>query len=265
MNRIEIVNDIIKDISINDFIECEFIDKDEYNINNLKIKILKSTELEIIYNNDNSTKLNIFIYVNSDVEFNLYERRYGNGTKIQYKYYIDSNSRVNVYKFNYSKFLKEHDIINLNGKGSSINYINKTISTSCEKYDLVINHNSSNTNSNIINQGVNIENGELQFNVSSFVLNNKKNCVVNQVNRIINLTNNKCGINPNLFIDEEDVIANHAALIGRFSDEEMFYLMSRGLKYDSAINLLIKGFLLSNVNDENFKLNITNVVDKYWR
>lgn len=264
MNKIEIENSIVKNKTIDENISFEFLDnKDLFEVNSLKLKILKSTKLEIIYKGN--TKLNIFIYVDDDVDFQIYENKYGSDIKIQYKYYIDNNSKVSVYKFNYSKKLKENNIINLNGKNASINHINKTISKTGEKHDLVIYHNNSNTNSNIINQGINVEDGILHFNVSSFVLKGKKNCFVNQMNRIINFTNNKCSINPNLFIDENEVIANHSALIGKFSDEEMFYLMSRGLDSNSATNLLIKGFLLSNLNNDDFKLNIANIIDEYWR
>ena len=38
------------------------------------------------------------------------------------------------------------------------------------------------------------------------------------------------------------------SFFSRFSDEEIFYLMSRGIKKEDAINLLIKGFLLENLD-----------------
>ena len=87
-------------------------------------------------------------------------------------------------------------------------------------------------------------------------------CVVNQNNRIINLNDKKSTINPILLIDENDVEANHAALIGKFSKEEVFYLMSRGIDYDSAINLLVKGFLYIDIKDDE---RINKIIDKYWR
>ena len=63
---------------------------------------------------------------------------------------------------------------------------------------------------------------------------NKIGCVANQNNRIINLSDNKCEINPNLLIEENDVEANHSAHIGRFSNDEMFYLQSRGFPKSSS-------------------------------
>ena len=92
-----------------------------------------------------------------------------------------------------------------------------------------------------------------------------KECQVDQVNRIINLTKNKCEIDPNLYIDEYDVNASHSALIGKFSDEEMFYLESRGINKTDALKLLIKGFILSNIEIEELKNQINEKIEKYWR
>ena len=49
--------------------------------------------------------------------------------------------------------------------------------------------------------------------------------------------------NPILLIDEDDVKAGHAASVGRFSEESIFYLMSRGLSREQAERLIILGFL----------------------
>jgi Fe-S cluster assembly protein SufD len=48
---------------------------------------------------------------------------------------------------------------------------------------------------------------------------------------------------PDLEILENEVKAGHAASVGRVSEEEMFYLMSRGLPRKTAVKLLVEGFL----------------------
>ena len=128
---------------------------------------------------------------------------------------------------------------------------------------ILVYHNAKNTVSNILNNGVNILNGVLEFNVSGFVSNGVTGCDINQSARIINMTDNTCVIKPNLFIDEEDVIANHSALIGIFSEDEIFYLMSRGISKKDAENLLIKGFLLNGVTYH--KKVLKDIINKYWR
>ncbi|RNB86632.1 Fe-S cluster assembly protein SufD [Brevibacillus nitrificans] len=49
--------------------------------------------------------------------------------------------------------------------------------------------------------------------------------------------------NPILLIDEDDVKAGHAASVGRFSEESLYYLMSRGITRQNAERLIILGFL----------------------
>ena len=129
---------------------------------------------------------------------------------------------------------------------------------------MIINHNEKNTVSDITNHGVNKE-GTLVFNVTSVVSNDVIDCKVNQNNRIINLTEEKCEIKPILLIDENDVEANHSALIGKFSDEEMFYLNSRGIDDELALNLLIKGFLKDMDINDIYKEKIEKEIDNYWR
>lgn len=48
---------------------------------------------------------------------------------------------------------------------------------------------------------------------------------------------------PNLFIDEYDVVANHAASIGSLNPDDLFYLMSRGLSKEEASKIIIMGFI----------------------
>ena len=49
--------------------------------------------------------------------------------------------------------------------------------------------------------------------------------------------------NPLLLIDEYDVEASHGAAIGRIDEEQLYYLMSRGLSEKDAQRLIIKGYL----------------------
>lgn len=49
--------------------------------------------------------------------------------------------------------------------------------------------------------------------------------------------------NPILLIDENDVQASHAASAGRVNEEQLYYLMSRGISRQEAEKLIIHGFL----------------------
>ena len=49
---------------------------------------------------------------------------------------------------------------------------------------------------------------------------------------------------PNLEIETGDIAgAGHASATGRFDDEQLFYLMARGIREDEARRLVVRGFL----------------------
>ncbi|MDR7483559.1 MAG: Fe-S cluster assembly protein SufB [Armatimonadota bacterium] len=48
---------------------------------------------------------------------------------------------------------------------------------------------------------------------------------------------------PYMEIDEEDVSITHEATVSKVSDEQLFYLMSRGIKEDDAMNMIVRGFI----------------------
>lgn len=65
-----------------------------------------------------------------------------------------------------------------------------------------------------------------------------------QTERVLMLSEKARGdANPILLIDEDDVMAGHAASVGRVDDVQLYYLMSRGLSRKEAERLIIHGFL----------------------
>lgn len=265
MNKIKIDNNELILVEQDSNIEYKYTPKsDNEFISYLKLKVVSDTDLELEINGSDDNKIDIFINVLNGVKLNINEYISGNDIKIQYKYYIEEDASVDIKKINNVDGIKEYDIFNLNGNGAKVKRVLKTISNKKEKYDMLVYHNAKETSSDLINHGVNIHDGELIFNVSSFVLENMNNSYLNQSNRIINLTEHECKINPNMYIDCFDVTANHSAFIGGFKEEELFYLQSRGITEIDATKLLIRGFLTSNLDDDQ-KERYNKTIDKYWR
>ena len=266
MNKIKVVDDSLELANINNNIKIEYYEKESlFGINEIKLVVEKSCDLDIEIKLKDKTKLSFSINVLADVKLNLNILTIGNSGKVKYTYNLYNNSNINVFKFQNIDSIKESVTINLNEENSKIDYNFKTIGNNKETYDYNIFHKANNSISNIKNNGVCIEDGIIVYQVSSFVPKNIIGCLVNQNNRIINLTNNKCEIMPNLYIDSSDVSASHSALIGKFSDEEMFYIQSRGIDYESAIKILISGFLTSDINDKKTLKEINKNINKYWR
>ena len=266
MNKIKVVNDSLEIANVSKYIEIEYYKKEcLFAINDLKINITKDSKLDIEIDLKEDSKLNFNINVENNVKLNLNIITKGKSGKMQYKYNLYENSLCSINKFQDIDTIKEMVIVNLNGINANFEYNFKSISNNKETYDYHIFHNYNNTISNIKNNGVCINDGNIIYQVSSFVPKEIIGCTVNQNNRIINLTNNKCEIKPNLYIDSFDVEASHSALIGKFSDEEMFYIQSRGIDYNSALKLLITGFLTSDINNKKIIDIINKNIDKYWR
>ncbi len=267
MNKITVENDIVVSTKLSSKIRASFLEKsEEFLVNKLVIDILADSKLEITYHNNTANKLDILIRVREGVNAKILEIRTGNLMKIQYRYELDNESTLMIQKFHDIKGIKELDTIYLNGENAKIDYTIKTISKAREKYDITVYHQGKKTESKIKTNGVTIEEGTLDFHVSSIVKSGKIGCIVDQKNRIINLNDQKSSIHPNLFIDEYDVTANHSAYIGTFRKEELFYLESRGISRNLATNLLVKGFLLANLElSFKNKEKIEDIINQYWR
>lgn len=97
----------------------------------------------------------------------------------------------------------------------------------------------------LINQrGVLLENSRLIFNGIGQIVHGAHGSKADQQNRVLLMSDEAHGdANPLLLIDENDVIAAHAASVGPVDKVQMNYLMSRGIPYDQAQRLVIRGFL----------------------
>lgn len=164
-----------------------------------------------------------------------------------YKYNIEEDTIIYHFSINSSHSV----LIDLVSEGVSVWYYYYNINYSDNEFSISIRHLSSNSHSEVFNHGVNVFSNKLKFIVSSTVPSDSYSCICNQDNQIINMQDGKSTIVPNLFIDNYDVDSSHAAYIGKFLDEDLFYLMSRGIKLDVAYRLLLRGFLgINQVSDE---------------
>lgn len=260
MNRIIVVNNKIE-LEVDESLDITSFDRFElFDVKKMIVTVKKDTSLEIEYHSS-SSKIDLEFVVPNNLHLELFELRHDDSLKAQYRYVIGKNAYLKTTKFYDCKKVKEVDIVELNGEHAMIDYCLKTISTEPQKYDLIVYHNDKNTISNIVNRGVNILDGSIQLDVTGIVPNNVIGCEVDQKNQIVTFNDHKCTIAPKLLIEENDVVANHSALIGRFDEEELFYLQSRGIDRNTATILMTKGFLLDGIQDDRLE----KIIEKYWR
>jgi Fe-S cluster assembly protein SufD len=70
---------------------------------------------------------------------------------------------------------------------------------------------------------------------------------------------------PNLEIETGEIVgAGHASTTGRFDDEQLFYLMSRGISIEDARRLVVRGFfseIISEIPDTDVQVRLMERID----
>lgn len=160
--------------------------------------------------------------------------------------------------------------INLLSKGAKLNQ--RTLAISKDEnmiFNQYVSHKAKNTESDISNFGICIRNANIKFDTTGKIEKDMNKSRCSQLSKGY-LMDDKSIISslPILLIDEYDSMANHGAAIGKMSDDELFYLMSRGLSKEEAFMLIINGIIrpfVNNIIDEKLKEEINNKIESMIR
>lgn len=132
-------------------------------------------------------------------------------------------------------------------------------------YSQLVEHLAKDTEGYIENYGVANDESALIFEGVGKIHKGMKRSVARQSNHGIVLgEKSRLDANPFLLIDEYDVEASHGAAIGKIDDEQLYYLMSRGLSLKVAERLIISGFLspvLKVLTTDTLKTEFINAVE----
>lgn len=207
------------------------IDTQKYNLELIEDVYLDIRSNSIIDLKLNKEKINLVI-LNKDKDVSINLEMLDNTSLTINSLGINGNINYNIIQNNNTNLLIVSSILT---KTNSINDIN-------------INQIGNNNTTKFYTNGINLENNKLYFNINGIINKNLNNCYLDEVSKIINLGLGDSKIIPNLIIDTKEVIANHSAFIGTFSNDDLNYLMSRGITKEIAYKLLIKSILLSNMN-----------------
>ncbi|MBO4856152.1 MAG: SufD family Fe-S cluster assembly protein [Bacilli bacterium] len=157
--------------------------------------------------------------------------------------------------------------VNLNGEGAICRWHLASLTEKNEHKEFAVNiyHNALNTYSKMDNYGVVRDEAKLVFAGIGKISNGMHGSKAHQNAKIMVFDKNSNGIaKPVLKIDENDVEASHAAVVGKINDEHIFYLTSRGLTEDEAKRLITFGYLkpiIKGFEDEEYKEEIINLIE----
>ncbi len=142
-------------------------------------------------------------------------------------------------------------LINLNGQNSSCDWHLASLSIHDDKklFDVSVNQKAIGTIAKMDNYGVCRNEGRLTFSGICKIFNGSSSSKAHQNAKIMVFDELSQGIaKPILKIDENDVEASHAAIVGKINDEHIFYLTSRGLNEDEAKKIITLGYLKPIIN-----------------
>lgn len=241
MNKILVSNNIEE--SIKDNTKYEFKDDNtvwlEFNEIEKNISLIISNNTKIVLN---------ILSKNSNIKFNIKVEE--NASLILNNLILEGSTSIYV---------------DLNNQGASFKLNYSILSSKNSNNVIEVKHKSSKTNAILKNHGFSSKKANLIFDVSAYIDKDASKCISKQDNKIIENENSLSQINPNLYIDNYDIEASHSAYVGEFKEEQLFYLMSRGLTEEESKFLLLKSFLIGSFDlEDNIKERYYHEVIKYF-
>lgn len=231
----------------------------DYNLNNSLI--VNQNEDLVIYAPFNKTINDLNIIVEKDAHLKILFVN----SKLNLKAALNKNAKMEIYNVFITNENAQINInVDLNEEEAESKITNVYLGTndSIIESNVYINHNNKLTNSDFMTYAISKDNAKLILNNNAHILNGMHQSNAYQKTKGLNLSSNaKIITQPNLFIDEYDVKASHSVAIGSINQDDLFYLMSRGLPIVEASKLIVMGFIspiISNIEDEETKNNIYN-------
>jgi len=180
---------------------------------------------------------------------------------------IDNNCSVETYYADFAEGnIKSKINITLGENASCLFHLaSLTTKTDVKNFNVSVYHNGKESNSYIDNYGVVKNEGKLLFDGVSYIKNGSIKSKTRQNAKIMVFDKDSIGIaKPILKIDENDIEASHGAVVGKISDDHLFYLESRGLTEEQAKVLITYGYLKPIMNgfDASTKIIIEELIER---
>ncbi|EJS73896.1 Fe-S cluster assembly protein SufD [Bacillus cereus] len=163
------------------------------------------------------------------------------------------------------------NVTNLMGDGSYADTKTVTIGrgNQTQNFTTKVVHFGKHSEGWILKHGVQKDSATSIFNGIGKIEHGASKSNAQQSSRVLMLDEKARGdANPILLIDEDDVMAGHAASVGRVDPIQLYYLMSRGIPKREAERLVIHGFLAPVVNElpiEGVKAQLVEVIERKVR
>lgn len=249
----------------------------EENYSILTLKDIPSENIEITCNEYVKVKILINEFENKNVKFVL-----KNNAFLKLNFLSLTQSACGNYLFDLEEssnaFVAMADLVkgnvdfnatfNLLGDNANSEWHLASLGADDDKkvFNINFNHVAKNTTGVMSNYGVVEDESMMHFKGISHIKNGSIKSKTHQSAKIM-VFDPKCHAkaNPILKIDENDIEASHAAIVGKVNDEHMFYLCSRGISENDAKQLITLGYLKPITNyfeDQKYVQEIVDGIEK---
>ncbi len=167
---------------------------------------------------------------------------------------LKDNSNLVIYLFNNN--IKNKTIFNINQNNKTKLNLNISIINN-DNCELIVNNNLNGNNNESIIKSRLVSNKKFnKLIINAYIDKNTLNNIALEDLKGIN-NGGVVHIEPNIICLSNEVSANHLTTIGNFSKESVNYLMSKGLNQDLAKQIMLKGFIYSNMDEyiKNWEVN----------
>ena len=241
----------------------------------LNFELEKNTSLKLIDILDDFSEKNFIntfynFKLNQDAILKNYKVDIKNNSNIKYSFTNieqDKNSLSETFILSSGSAFNKNEInCNLNGSYSSA-FVNGILSLNKKKHHEIrtsVNHLTESTKSYQLIKSVLENNARAVYQGKIFVSSDAQKTNGYQLSKAILLEDTtEFNAKPELEIYADDVKCSHGSASGSLNENSIFYIMSRGLNYKEAKELLINGFLLDVINkitDEEIKNLIKSMI-----
>ena len=145
-----------------------------------------------------------------------------------------------------SKVTMKYPCIILKGEGAKGQIISIAVAGENQHQDAgsKIIHLASNTTSNVISKSISKNGGRTSYRGLVKVIKNAKNVVSRvQCDALLLDDQSRTDTYPTVIVQEERSDIGHEASVSKVSDEQLFYIMSRGMSEQQARTMIVNGFI----------------------
>lgn len=162
---------------------------------------------------------------------------------------VDRNAKLNFYQV---KNLKDDYHIRIEVKENSrLDYHLLVLNKGINKAVIDVIMDESCAKANVVIRAINLDkNSNLDIVCNGNIADNTiDNELTEDLKGLLVFNQDSIKISPNLMVETNEVLANHLVTIGTFNNEELFYLMMKGLSEKKAKKLLKNAFMTNILSD----------------